>query len=474
MTIQNLPKTFANTLLDILLQVPALTDPDNRERLLRDLPSGPVGTLRRSPAWQTDVEAIVTAVAGWGQLASGAWALVVLAENALRLCQGLRSGVALEVLLATVTEKPKPAKRPTTPTALPADLQQALQSTSVWMREGAVTELGVILQGRDEALATAALEALEGLAADDSRRVSDAAARALGRAAERKDAKIVNPEDYIGRGARASSPPERKPSPAAAPSITQPIHLDLIHVPAGEFLMGSDPAKDKKAKKEEQRQHKLYLPEFYIGKYPVTNGQYGAFVRATRYKSYGDWQKGKFPLGDKMHPAVYVTWDDAVAFCRWLSQERGHLVRLPTEAEWEKAARGPEGLIWPWGNTWDKTRANTKEAELETTTPVGRYSPAGDSPYGAADMAGNVWEWCATKAGGDWRSLHYKPYPYDVTEDEWTEAYLGGRSVRTLRGGSWHRGQERARCGARNGGDWSYLNLYFGFRVAVAPIPSAL
>jgi len=115
--------------------------------------------------------------------------------------------------------------------------------------------------------------------------------------------------------------------------------------------------------------------------------------------------------------------------------QTGHEFRLPSEAEWEKAARGPDGRIWPWGNTWEMNRANSSEAGVGKTTPVGQY-PNGASPYGALDMAGNVWEWVATKCG--------KRYPFTL-EDEWSKAYLEHDVARVWRGGSWYHRQKYVR-----------------------------
>jgi formylglycine-generating enzyme required for sulfatase activity len=158
---------------------------------------------------------------------------------------------------------------------------------------------------------------------------------------------------------------------------------------------------------------------------------------------------------------VYISWDDAVVYCRWLAKTTKKPYRLPTEAEWEKAARGTDGRIYPWGNKWDAKRCNTSEDGPGKTTPVGAY-PAGASPYGLLDMTGNVWEWCATKWG--------KLYPYDATEDEWGDDYLKAGGYRVVRGGSFYGNQYFARCAVRYGdrpGDGVDLR---GFRVAVSPI----
>ncbi len=121
--------------------------------------------------------------------------------------------------------------------------------------------------------------------------------------------------------------------------------MELIRIPAGEFLMGSDPGQDEDAQDDEQPQHTLTLPDYYIAKYPVRVAQFQAFVKATNYQP-GDEDSLK---GEPDHPVVWVSWNEAVAFCRWLSQQSGHTVRLSTETEWEKAAWGTAGRIYPWG-----------------------------------------------------------------------------------------------------------------------------
>jgi formylglycine-generating enzyme required for sulfatase activity len=237
----------------------------------------------------------------------------------------------------------------------------------------------------------------------------------------------------------------------------------LVTVPAGKFLMGSDPKKGRYAGDDEQPQHTLYLPEYRIGKYPLTNAEYEGFIEAGGYRERRWWTEAGWAEKNNPHyekepwleprywqasrnkpnqPVVGVSWYEAVAYCRWLSEQTGQLYRLPTEAEWEKAARGPDGRVYPWGKTFEASRLNAREGEqqVRTTTPVGIYLNGG-SPFGAFDCAGNVWEWCATK----WQ----KPYPYDAEEDEWSAQYLQGERDRVLRGGSGYFNLSGVRCACR-------------------------
>jgi len=278
------------------------------------------------------------------------------------------------------------------------------------------------------------------------------------------------------------APRSPKPSPPAPDdlpdtlTITTPFTMEFIRIPAGEFLMGSDPAKDKDAKENEQPQHTVTLPDYYIAKYPVTNAQFAAFLRATGHDAHGKWQGGKkFPHGDTNHPAIDVSWHEAVAFCRWLAKESGYAIRLPTEAEWEKAARGTEGRIYPWGDDWDDSRLNSSKVMRSWgtligmapgTTPVGQHSPQGDSSYGLADMAGNVREWCST--------ITEKSCPFQ-TQVEWIEDYLSrGGVFYVVRGGGWDDNMLTARCAYRNLRKYSVGGSHSGgFRVMVAPISQA-
>ena len=269
------------------------------------------------------------------------------------------------------------------------------------------------------------------------------------------------PQDFYDRLRRVfhdlgvpESPP-LKPERASVAPVRQPFELEMILIPAGEFLMGSDPSVDEYARDREQPQHTLYLPDYYLAKTLVTNAQYAAFVQATGHTQPGHWKGGKPPGGKEDHPVVNVSWHDAIAYCRWLSETTDRPYHLPSEAEWEKGARGSDGRIWPWGNRWDVERSNTLEDAKGDTTPVGAY-PQGASPYGLLDMVGNVWEWT--------RSV-YKDYPY-VLEDGQEDLESAG--VHVLRGGSWSNDQFLARCVSR-GRDLSSDAV--GFRL-VSPLGS--
>jgi formylglycine-generating enzyme required for sulfatase activity len=257
----------------------------------------------------------------------------------------------------------------------------------------------------------------------------------------------------------------KKESPALVPT-PQPFEPELILIPAGEFLMGSDPEKDKLADKYEQPQHTVYLPDYYLAKTPVTNAQYAAFVEATDHKRPEHWKDGKPPRGEEDHPVVYVTWHDTVAYCNWLAQVTGKAYRLPSEAEWEKGARGTDRRIYPWGNEWDPKRCNSSEGGAGGTTPVRAY-PEGASPYGLLDMAGNVWEWTRSLWGRDRNKPDFK-YPYKP--DDGRENLEAGIDIRrVLRGGAFLANERLVRCAYHNGygpyGGFSGV----GFRVVVAP-----
>jgi formylglycine-generating enzyme required for sulfatase activity len=245
----------------------------------------------------------------------------------------------------------------------------------------------------------------------------------------------------------------------------------LCDVPAGPCLMGSDPNKDKHAQKFEQPHQWVTLGAFQIATYPVTVAEYACFVRATgrgtpsgedRTGPLVSWQtqlRARLDL-----PVVMVSRHDAVAYAQWLAEQTGEPWRLPSEAEWEKAARWDAATgtarIYPWGNKFDATRCNTSKGRKGRTTPVGSY-PSGASPYGAQDMAGSVWEWTSSV---------YKPYPYSPTDGR-ERADAPGRGV--LRGGSSYNLAWLARAAFRLIGDPGYANFSYGFRLALAVHGSA-
>jgi iron(II)-dependent oxidoreductase len=280
---------------------------------------------------------------------------------------------------------------------------------------------------------------------------------------------------------------------------------EMITIPAGSFLMGSD-GSDPYSSPDELPQHSVELPTYQIGKYQVTRGEYRAFIEAGGYKDpsywspdgwewkesdgiyysgmYGavvrivrpnsteergepehwaaeqDWGTGAFTQTDR-HPVVAVTYYEAEAYCKWAGG------RLPTEAEWEKAARwtGSRSNIWPWGDTWDPEKCNNLDDHSAAgggykklqSSPVGSY-PDGVSPYGCLDMVGNAYEWVA-----DWLKSHPgNPDPFDHTN-----------AFRPVKGGCWDDGPTSNRCAYRgwylpptSGGTGPGDCDYIGFRIA--------
>lgn len=207
----------------------------------------------------------------------------------------------------------------------------------------------------------------------------------------------------------------------------------LITVPAGAFLMGSDKQRDGRATRAELPQQIVTLEAFEIATYPLTVAEYADFLQATNHAAPEEWGNQQHRPD---HPVVYVSWMDVLAYAQWLAQVTGYSWRLPSEAEWEKAARGTDGRIYPWGDDWDKTRANTRDGGPGTTTPVGSY-PSGMSPFGGQDMAGNVWEWTSTT---------YKSYPYQASDGR--EDHHPA-TTKVLRGGSWYSDPESTRSAFR-------------------------
>lgn len=199
----------------------------------------------------------------------------------------------------------------------------------------------------------------------------------------------------------------------------------MIHVPAGDILFGPN-------------REKVHTDAFYIDRFPVTNADYKKFVDAIGHTEPAHWRRGSWPEGKADHPVVQINWDSASAYAEWAGK------RLPTEIEWEKAARGTDGRLWPWGDTFSISKCNTSESGIMDTTSIGKYSPAGDSPYGVADMAGNVWEWIGSK---------FSPLRMP------------------LRGGNWLDGRDEARTFSRRMHTPRRKNVFIGFRCLTDTLP---
>ncbi len=258
----------------------------------------------------------------------------------------------------------------------------------------------------------------------------------------------------------------------------------FIEIPTGLFKMGSDKQGDKQAFNDEFPQHPVDLPGYYLARWPVTVAQFAAFVRASGHQAADP----NCLQGIANHPVVLVTWYEAMAYGRWLnmqfrkfaherlatkkplseSQRRfwrglaeGALgVGLPSEAEWEKAARGEDGRIYPWGDQPEPRKANYVETGLGGTSALGCF-PGGASPYGAEEMSGNVWEWTRSL----WRDY---PYPPEGSQRQvWEHLVAGG--CRVLRGGAFLYDAGRVRCAFRCRYSPGYRNDYFGFRLVVSP-----
>lgn len=236
-----------------------------------------------------------------------------------------------------------------------------------------------------------------------------------------------------------------------------------ITIAGGVFTMGSDPRDAAPPFANEQPLQRLELPRFSIGRYPITNAQYRRFVEATGHAAPSHWPGGAPRPGTEANPVTYVSWHDAQAFCRWAG------LRLPSEAEWEKAARGPATSgapsaaairWWPWGNDLPgpehghfNGQAQGVAPAAQGVVPVGCF-PRGASVHGVHDLAGNVWEWTSSR---------YAPYPYDAEDGREDPA---GPGSRVLRGGSYNHDMRQVRCAARDAMAAGVQDVYIGFRVA--------
>lgn len=240
----------------------------------------------------------------------------------------------------------------------------------------------------------------------------------------------------------------------------------VCRVPEGEFVMGSDASRDEWARPSEAPPHRVWLRAFAISQYPVTVAEYACavaagVVEAPRPSGGITWEK---QLARPTYPVVLVAWPAAHTYAAWLAERMGEPWRLPTEAEWEKAARGVDGRRFPWGDEWDPTRANTSDGGPGDSTPVGAYGERGASPYGALDMAGNVWEWVSSLV---------QPYPYDADDGRENPTAPGNRVIRGGSYGSltlryWRLGPPNARATQRGVSLPSWLNGAgnVGFRLA--------
>jgi formylglycine-generating enzyme required for sulfatase activity len=258
--------------------------------------------------------------------------------------------------------------------------------------------------------------------------------------------------------------------------LSQPPTPDLARIPAGDFLMGAPNAEE-----DERPVHRVYVSEFSIGRFTVTNDDYAHFIRASGYPApairglplitHGGrdalfkelatpyvWESGAPPPGRGGYPVVLVRYDDALAYCEWMTQVLGRTVRLPTEAEWEKASRGgAESLRYPWGNEIDPTRSNyladPASKSQHGTRPAGTYPP---NAYGLYDMSGNVWEWVS-----DWYHAEY----YALSDPRDPRGPDSG-NMRIVRGGSWvNQDVSMLRCAYRHKVPPDTYAYSIGFRI---------
>lgn len=235
---------------------------------------------------------------------------------------------------------------------------------------------------------------------------------------------------------------------AEAPTETPALipSTEMVEIPAGPFTMGYN-----EGLPDERPEHEVDLPAYQIDIFEVTNSQFAAFVEATDYQTDAEqsgssqtWRT-EYTEGKDNVPVVRASWNDATAYCAWVGK------RLPTEAEWEKAARGPEGFLYPWGNTFDPTIVNGKDSGLRGPVSVGTFGES-VSPYGLFDMAGNVWEWTDS-----W----YQPYPGSISESPYY-----GEEFRVLRGGGWFDTETELRATRRSANISTAANDDIGFRCA--------
>jgi formylglycine-generating enzyme required for sulfatase activity/cellulose biosynthesis protein BcsQ len=315
--------------------------------------------------------------------------------------------------------------------------------------------------------------------------VADAAQILTGRGIALNAPTLRRLQGLLLRGMRGSEPVARRADIGSALglmgdprfqsdrwSLAHEDLLGFIKVAPGEFLIGSDPLVDRHAKDDEQPQHTVSLAEYYVARYPVTIGQFRAFVEDTGFQ-VGDRDCLR---GVPNHPVVRVGFEEALAYCDWLTERlkttastpqellslltAGWTITLPSEVEWEAAARGTDGRLYPWGNEFDSSNCNGYETGLGTTSTVGLFVQ-GASPCGALDMSGNVWEWTRSP----WSSYprepgRGEPKSHDVAEDA---------ALHVLRGGGAHATQEFVRSACRVSASATIRASNIGFRLAGRP-----
>lgn len=250
-----------------------------------------------------------------------------------------------------------------------------------------------------------------------------------------------------------------------APVSLHPFEPETILIPLGPFIMGCELSAEGYATNTPQ--HTVELAAYHIGRYPVTNREYGEFIRCNPQQeapTKPPWFLRQPPITKLNYPVTGISWHDAVAYCRWLSTKTGRQYRLPTEAEWEKAARGVDGRLYPWGNEWNSEYCNTSSNDTLAVTA----HPGGASPFGCQDMLGNIQEWTSTLWGNEPQTSNW-PYPYrtdDGREAQDPEHYLH-RVYRLCRGGSYKDHANRIQCASRNIALQESRVAWRGFRVVM-------
>ncbi|MFQ5450008.1 MAG: formylglycine-generating enzyme family protein [Nitrospinaceae bacterium] len=240
------------------------------------------------------------------------------------------------------------------------------------------------------------------------------------------------------------------PSPGS-PQPTPPP--GMVYIPQGYFPMGGSSGRE-----DEKPLHFVYTSAYFIDKYEVSNAEYMEFVQATGHEKPKFWQDENFNKPD--YPVVGISWFDALAYAHWKGK------RLPTEAEWEKAARGNDRRLWPWGGKWDKgfffyfLNIFGDADNFPYTAPVNYYQ-SGMSPFGLFNTSGNVWEWCL-----DWYDKDY----YRISPEIDPEGPAGPLKMKVLRGGSWINGLDGVQVVRRARNLPSIKNQIYGFRT-VLPVP---